>query len=110
MARAIPGERPARYRGEDHRVGTAEDRSRKSDDSLWSSGVSAIADLDDRCPSATDGEIAVMNLESARRGAWGRFAHDARLPGTAEAVVDHESLAAQFVGDLDALDRVEALA
>ena len=48
MARAIPGERPTRYRREDHRVGIAEDGSRKSDDSFWSSGVSAIADLDDR--------------------------------------------------------------
>jgi tetratricopeptide (TPR) repeat protein len=72
--------------------------------------VSAIADLDDRCPSATDGEIAAINLESARRRAWARFAHDARLPGVAEAVVDHERLAAQFLGDLDALDRLGALA
>jgi hypothetical protein len=62
------------------------------------------------CPSATDGEIAAMNLESARRRAWARFAQDARLPGVAEAVVDKERLAAQFLGDLDALDRVEALA
>jgi tetratricopeptide (TPR) repeat protein len=62
------------------------------------------------CPSATDGEIAAMNLESARRRAWARFAQDARLPGVAEAVVDKERLAAQFLGDLDALDRLEALA
>jgi len=72
--------------------------------------VSAIAELDDRCPSATDGAIAAINLESARRRAWSRFAHDARLPGVAEAVVDHERLAAQFLGDLDALDRLDALA
>jgi tetratricopeptide (TPR) repeat protein len=72
--------------------------------------MSAIADLDDRCPSATDGEIAAINLESARRHAWVRFAHDARLPGVAEAIVDHERLAAQFLGDLDALDRLDALA
>ena len=110
MARAIPGERPTRYRREDHRVGIAEDGSRKSDDSLRSSGVSAIADLDDRCPSATDGEIAAINLESARRRAWARFAQDPRRPGVAEAIVDHERLAAQFLGDLDALDRLDALA
>jgi tetratricopeptide (TPR) repeat protein len=61
-------------------------------------------------PRATDGEIAVINLESARRRAWARFARDARLPGVAEAVIDQESLAAQFLGDLDALDRLEALA
>jgi hypothetical protein len=72
--------------------------------------MSAVADLGDRCPSATDGEIAAMNLESARRGAWARFAREARLSGVAEAVVDHECLAAQFLGDLVALDRLEALA
>ena len=65
---------------------------------------------DHHCPSATDGEIAAINLESARRSAWARFARDARLPGAAEAVVDNERLAAQFVGDLDALHRLEALA
>jgi tetratricopeptide (TPR) repeat protein len=61
-------------------------------------------------PRATDGEIAAINLESARRRAWARFAHDARLPGAAEAIVYNENLAAQFLGDLDALDRLEALA
>ena len=61
-------------------------------------------------PCATDGEIAAINLESARRSAWTRFVKDARLPGAAEAVVDNENLAAQFLGDLDALDRLEELA
>jgi hypothetical protein len=61
-------------------------------------------------PRATDGEIAARNLESARRGAWARFARDPRSPGVAEAVVASERLAAQFLGDLDALDRLEALA
>jgi tetratricopeptide (TPR) repeat protein len=72
--------------------------------------MTAIAEVDDALPVATDGEIAAINLESARRGAWARFAQDPRLPGVAEAVVDHERLAAQFLGDLDALDRLEALA
>jgi len=72
--------------------------------------VSAIVELDLPHPSATDGEIAVMNLQSARRGAWARFAQDPRLPGVAEAVVDNERLASQFLGDVDALDRLEALA
>jgi tetratricopeptide (TPR) repeat protein len=67
-------------------------------------------EVDERCPSATDGEIAAINLESARRRAWVRFAQDAHLSGVAEAVVDKERLAAQFLGDLDALDRLEALA
>jgi tetratricopeptide (TPR) repeat protein len=61
-------------------------------------------------PRATDGEIAAINLESARRRAWARFAHDARLPGVAETVVDYERLGAQFLGDLDALDRLNVLA
>jgi tetratricopeptide (TPR) repeat protein len=72
--------------------------------------VTAIFDLDDRCPLATDGEIAAINLESARRRAWARFEQDARAPGVAEAVVDCERLAAQCLGDLDALDRLETLA
>jgi tetratricopeptide (TPR) repeat protein len=61
-------------------------------------------------PRATDGEIAAINLESARRRAWARFAQDSRLPGAAEAIVYNENLAAQYLGDLDALDRLEALA
>src|SRR5262245_15467486 len=61
-------------------------------------------------PRATDGEIAAINLESARRRAWARFAQDPRLPGAAEAVVADEHLAAQFLGDLDALDRLGELA
>jgi len=62
------------------------------------------------CPPATDGEIAAINLESARRRAWARFADNPHLPGAAEAIVDKERLAAQFLGDVDALDRLEMLA
>jgi hypothetical protein len=72
--------------------------------------VTAIVDLDPVPSSVTDGEIAAINLESARRSAWARFARDPRRPGAAEAVVEQERLAAQFLGDLDALDRLEALA
>src|SRR5262249_59567184 len=72
--------------------------------------MTAFVELDHPGPSATDGEIAAINLESARRGAWARFAQNARLPGVAEAVVDKERLAAQFLGDLDALDRLTELA
>jgi len=67
-------------------------------------------ELDHPCPSATDGEIAAINLESARRRAWARFTQDARLPGVAEAILDEERLAAQFLSDLNALDRLDALA
>jgi tetratricopeptide (TPR) repeat protein len=72
--------------------------------------VIAVVEGDRACPSATDGEIAAINLESMRRRAWARFEQGTCLPGVAEAVVDSERLAAQFPGDLDALDRLEILA
>ena len=61
-------------------------------------------------PRATDGEIAAINLESARRRAAARFAQNPHFPGAAEAIVYNENLAAQFLGELDALERLEALA
>ena len=61
-------------------------------------------------PRATDGEIAAINLDSARRRAWARFAQNPRLPSAAETIAYNENLAAQFLGDLSALDRLEALA
>ena len=70
--------------------------------------MSTLAEPD--LPHATDGEIAAINLESARRRAWIRFAQDLHRPGIAEEIVDQERLAAQFLGDLDALDRLVALA
>jgi hypothetical protein len=72
--------------------------------------MSAIVEPDHLCPIATDGEIAAINLESGRRGAWTRFAQDPRRPGVAEEILDKERLAAQFRGDLDALDRLDILA
>ncbi len=72
--------------------------------------MSAIADLDDRSPSTTDGEIAAINLESARRRTWVRFAQDPQRPGVAEEILDKERLVAQFLGDLDALDRLDDVA
>jgi tetratricopeptide (TPR) repeat protein len=70
----------------------------------------AFVGPDDSSPPATDGEIAAINLESARRGAWARFAQNPRLPGVAEEIVDSERLASQFLGDLDVLDRLDVLA
>ena len=57
----------------------------------------------------TDGEIAVINLESARRRSWNRFFVDPLREGVAETVVEQEQLTAQFVGDVQALDRLEVL-
>src|SRR5262249_53598148 len=82
----------------------------KSEGPLRSREVTAIVKPDLPYPSATDGEIAAINLQSARRRAWARFAQDPGRPGLAEVVVDNECLAAQFLGDLDALDRLESLA
>src|SRR5262245_37879444 len=107
MARAIPGRQPARHCSEDDGIGVARDRSWKSEGPLRSRGMSTIVEVDHPWPSATDGEIAAINLESARRRGWARFAQDPRLPGVAEEIVEKERLAAQFLGDLDALGRLE---
>jgi tetratricopeptide (TPR) repeat protein len=72
--------------------------------------VSALVEAASPGPLATEGEIAAINLESARRSSWARFAQDPRLPGVAAAVVGLERLAAQFLGDVGALDRLETLA
>ncbi|MCC8969748.1 hypothetical protein [Bradyrhizobium brasilense] len=72
--------------------------------------MTAFVGPDDSSPSATDGEIAAINLESARRGAWARFAQNRRLPGVAEEIVDSERLVLQFLGDADVLVRLDTLA
>ena len=60
-------------------------------------------------PRATDGSIAVMNLDSTRRQTWSRFWQVPWQPGIAERIVEQEQLTAQFLGDVRALDRVHAL-
>ncbi|KUM27217.1 hypothetical protein AU467_02135 [Mesorhizobium loti] len=72
--------------------------------------MTALVSLEQPDPFATHGEIAAINLESARRGAWARFTHNPRLPGVGEEIVDDERLVLQFFGDLDALDRLDGLA
>ena len=57
----------------------------------------------------TDGDIAVNNLESARRNSWNRFWRDPLRPGIAESIVEQEQLTAPFVGDMGALDRLDSL-
>lgn len=66
--------------------------------------------LDSECFQTTDGEIAIINLNSARLRSWSRFHQDPRRPGVAETVLEHEQLTAQFAGDLSALDRMVSLA
>lgn len=67
------------------------------------------SEIDLLLPRATDGDIAVNNLDSARRGSWNRFWRDPLRPGIAEHIVEQEQLTAQFLGDLTALDRLETL-
>ena len=68
------------------------------------------AEFDGTYFQTTDGDIAVINLESARRRSWSRFYQDPLREGIAETIVEQEQLSAQFVGDLTALDRLEFLA
>ncbi len=58
----------------------------------------------------TDGEIAILNLESARERSWTRFFEHPERDGVAEAVLANEQLTLQFGGDASALDRVTFLA
>lgn len=71
--------------------------------------MTTIAELDCAITPTTDGEIALINLESARGRSWTRFFADPTRDGVAEAVVACEQLRLQFVGDVSSLDRVEAL-
>ena len=70
--------------------------------------MSAPSELDNACLT-TDGEIAVVNLESARRRSWTSFFRDPLRERIAETVVEHEQLTAEFVGGLAAFDRLEYL-
>ena len=72
--------------------------------------MTTIAELDCAITPTTDGEIAIINLESARQRSWAKLFADPTRDGGAETVVEHEQLTLQFVGDLSALDRVETLA
>jgi tetratricopeptide (TPR) repeat protein len=71
--------------------------------------VSETASIDSGCYSVTDGEIAVVNLQSSLRRSWNRLARDPMDPGTAERVVEEEQMALTFLGDVEALDRLEVL-
>jgi tetratricopeptide (TPR) repeat protein len=59
---------------------------------------------------ATDGGIAVINLQSTLQSAWNRFWRAPERPGLAEHIVEQEGLALEFLSDFGALDRLVALA
>ena len=67
------------------------------------------SDLEIDFAQATDGNIAVINLQSARRRSWSRFWQEPQRPDIAEYLVEQEHQAAQFLGDLSAFDRLEIL-
>ena len=58
---------------------------------------------------ATSGEIAVINLESARQQSWSRFWQSPQRPGIAEHIVEQEQMSLQFLSDFRALDRLHLL-
>jgi tetratricopeptide (TPR) repeat protein len=72
--------------------------------------MSTASKLYDVLAPTTDGEIAMINLESACWRSWSRFFADPARDGVAETVIEHEQLKLQFVGDVSALDRVALLA
>src|SRR5262245_23836629 len=109
MARAIPGRQSTRHCRADHGLDVTQDRSWKPKVPVRGRRMSTIMEVDRAFPPATDGAIAATNLDSARRRAWARFAQGPRVPGVVEAVLDSERLAAQFLGNLDALNRLDEL-
>jgi tetratricopeptide (TPR) repeat protein len=62
-----------------------------------------------RTPQATDGNLAVINLESSRRRSWQVLKRWPDRPGTVERIVEEEQQRAQFLGDAAALDRLASL-
>lgn len=71
--------------------------------------MNGAVDIGEERAPATAGDIAVINLESARRQSWSRFWLAPERPGIAELIVEQEQLTAQFVGDLAAFDRLDML-
>lgn len=72
--------------------------------------MTVVADPEAGCIAVTAGDIALINLDSARQRSWNRFWRAPEQPGVAELIVEQEQLTAQFAGDLTAFDRLEMLA
>lgn len=72
--------------------------------------MSAAANIGTHSLSVTDGEIAAINLNSVRLAAWARFAKDPRSWDLVDSVVYTERMCLQFLGDPQALDRLDILA
>ena len=65
--------------------------------------------LETALPFATSGDIAVINLESARQQSWSRFQRNPERPGVAGYIIEQEQMTLQFLSDAHALDRLESL-
>ena len=63
----------------------------------------AELDIDLHFPLATAGDIAVINLESARQQSWSRFWQSPQREGIAEYIVEQEQMTLQFLSDASAL-------
>ena len=89
----------------------AQNGSRRSPASLWTSTVSRVlAPNSVEMPPATAGELAVINLLSSLQRAWDVLGRWPDRLSAAERVVGEEQLKAQFLGDVTALDRLTRLA
>jgi tetratricopeptide (TPR) repeat protein len=60
-------------------------------------------------PQATDGNLAVINLESSRIRSWQVLKRWPDRPGTVERIVEEEQYRVQFLSDVTALDRLADL-
>src|SRR5262245_19317909 len=110
VAGAISRQRPGRSYRQNNRLNAIQERTGEPEAALWSGKVIIAPKLDAAITPTTDGEIAIINLQSARQRSWTRFFADPAQDGVAETVVEHEQLTLQFVGDVSALDRIELLA
>ena len=65
--------------------------------------------LETELPPATAGDIAVINLMSARLQSWSKFWQSPQRVGVAEYIVEQEQMTLQFLSDVASLDRLDAL-
>jgi hypothetical protein len=105
MAGAVSRKWPGGSYRQNDRLHAVQHGIGESEVTVRSCKVITAPDLDSCRVLTTDGEIAVINLESARRRSWNRFFEDPLRNGVTETIVGHEQLTSQFVGDLSALDR-----
>src|SRR5262245_26068098 len=110
MAGAVSRQWAGRSRRQNDRLHAFQNGIGEPGAALWSRKVRTLAGLDCVITRTTDGEIAIINLESARSRSWSKFFADPACDGLAETVIEHEQLTLQFVGDLSALNRVALLA